>query len=356
MELHHCDASSENLRALSSRGLKALSLGRWEKVLDLQCFEILFDRNCKLFGVRAQLLEKIALDMEEMTVESNDLTQNQWTGLLQGLAKAPHLKKLHVEPLPPKLTHVLVNLLEKASLKVTNLALATVWPGLLQSISDSISVTSLELHGVDLDWLDGDAFPSTLMATAFHKLTTLDISQCAIPVDHIRALLDDVTTSCLSELNLEGVENLKDCNASYFSNLARLDKLNLSNTGLSVDHYKAFFGRLMESGHRTKSGKNFPSELSLCSEQAICSPALPPYLHHIFAMVRVLNISNLNFKDDTMKKIFKRLTDENVAADLEELVICDTSLASLDQGLFVAAVLKLRKANIARFLLILIFG
>ena len=57
-----------------------------------------------------------------------------------------------------------------------------------------------------------------------------------------------------------------------------------------------------------------------------------------------------------MKKIFKRLTDENVAADLEELVICDTSLASLDQGLFVAAVLKLRKANIARFLLILIFA
>ena len=73
-------------------------------------------------------------------------------------------------------------------------------------------------------------------------------------------------------------------------------------------------------------------------------------------MVRVLNISNLNLKDDTMRKFFKRLTDENVAADLEELVICDTSLASLDQGLFVAAVLKLRKANIARFLLILIFG
>ena len=105
----------------------------------------------------------------------------------------------------------------------------------------------------------------------------------------------------------------------------------------------------MDPSHRTNS--KFPSELNLCSEQAISS--VPPYLHHIFAHVHVLNISNLSLKPDQLKKIFKRLGDDNILADLEELVICDTPLASLDQGLLANALLKLRKANIARFLAIL---
>ena len=306
-------------------------------------------RECKLVGVRADLLEEIASNMEEVTAESNDLTRAQWMGLLQGLAKAPNLKKLHVEPLPPNCTLEQVNLLEKASMRVTTLALATIWPGLLQGIADRkrSAVTSLDLHGVDLD---STTLTSTAMTSAFHKLTALDISYCNIPMSHLTDLLREIGSgsSCLAELNLEGIANLKDVSSSIISRLNKLDKLNLSNTGLSTDQYTEYFGKIMEDSHRTKSRKKFPSKLNLCSEQAISS--VPPYLHHIFAHVHVLNISNLNLKPDLLKKIFKRLVDENNLADLEELVICDTSLASLDQGLLADAFLKLRKANIARFL------
>merc|ERR1712130_810245 len=104
----------------------------------------------------------------------------------------------------------------------------------------------------------------------------------------------------------------------------------------------------MRGSHRTKSGKKFPSELNLCSEQAMSSILNSYYLHHIFAHVQVLNTSNLTLKPDLLKKVFGRLGDENNLADLEELVICDTSLASLDQGLLAYALIKLRKANIAR--------
>ena len=307
-------------------------------------------RDCKLVGVRAQLLEEIASKMEEVSVESNDLTQSQWTGLLQGLAKASNLKKLQVEPLPPKCTLEQMNLLEKASMRVTTLALATVWPGLLQGIADRgrSAVTSLDLHGVDLD---NPALTSALLESAFHKLTKLDISYCSIPVDHLKDLLCwefKFKSSCLAELNLEGIDNLKRVPNNPIKGLHKLDKLNLSNTGLSIEQYREYFGKLMAEGHRTKSNEKFPSELSLCSEQAISS--LPPQLYHVFAKVRVLNISNLSLKHDQLKKIFKRLVDKNNLANLEELVICDTSLASLDRELLADAVLKLRKANIARFL------
>ena len=306
-------------------------------------------RDCKLIGVRAGLLEETVSNLEEVTVESNDLTHSQWTGLLQGLAKAHNLKKLHVEPLPPKWTFEQRNLLEKASMRVTTLALPTIWPGLLQGIADRgrSAVTSLHLHGVDLD---NTALTNTALTSAFHKLTSLDISYCNIPVSYLNDLLGGLESgsSCLAELNLEGIDNLKNVSSYNITAMNKLDKLNLSNTGLSTEQYMGYFQSLMNPIHRTISSKWFPSELNLCSEQAISS--LPTFLHHIFARVHVLNISNLNLKPDLLKKIFKRLGDENFLAELEDLVICDTSLASLDQGLLADALLKLRKANIARFL------
>ena len=70
----------------------------------------------------------------------------------------------------------------------------------------------------------------------------------------------------------------------------------------------------------------------------------------------MLNISNLSLKPDRLVRIFKLLADENNWANLEELVICDTPLDSLDQELLVDGVLNLmlRKANIARFSVILL--
>jgi len=330
--LDNCKASSDHLRALSAGGLKALTIGR----------------NCKL-SVRGQLLEEIASNMEEVTVLSRDLTKSQWTGLLQGLAKASNLKKLEVEPLPRKVTLELVNLLEKVSMRVTSLALAVIWPRLIQGIADRgrCAVTNLDLHGVDLD------LESTALTSAFHKLTILNISYCKVSVNHLNSLLGwGFISSCLSELNLEGIDNLKKVSSNSLSRLDKLDKLNLSNTGLSTAQYREYFGNIMRPHHRTynqtNSSKKFPSELSLCCEQAIST--LPPYLHHIFAKVRVLDISCLSLKPDQLKMIFKKLGDQNNFADLglEELIICDTSLASLGQGLLANAVLKLRKANIAR--------
>ena len=300
--------------------------------------------------MRGQLLEEIASNMEEVTVLSRDLTKSQWTGLLQGLAKASNLKKLEVEPLPRKVTLELVNLLEKVSMRVTSLALAVIWPRLIQGIADRgrCAVTNLDLHGVDLD-LD-----STALTSAFHKLTILNISYCKVSVNHLNSLLGwGFISSCLSELNLEGIDNLKKVSSNSLSRLDKLDKLNLSKTGLSTAQYREYFGNIIGPHHRTynqtNSSKKFPSELSLCCEQAIST--LPPYLHHIFAKVRVLDISCLSLKPDQLKMIFKKLGDQNNFADLglEELIICDTSLASLGQGLLANAVLKLRKANIARF-------
>jgi len=331
VDLHHCRLSSDNLHALSSKGLKALTLGR----------------DCKLTGVRAQLLEEIASNMEEVTVESSDLTQSQWTGLLQGLAKASNLQMLQVEPLPPKLTLELVNLLEKASMRVTTLALATVWPGLIEGIADRerSSVTNLDLHGVDLGNIE-----STALSNAFQTLTSLDISYCQIPVNHLQSLLLGFydTSCCLLELNLEGVENLKNAPPTCLSRLGKLDKLNLSNTELSINHYREYFAEIMSDRQTKSRASKYPLELSLCSEQAISS--LPPYVYHVFVKVRVLNISNLSLKPDRLVRIFKLLADENNWANLEELVICDTPLDSLDQELLVDGVLNLmlRKANIAR--------
>ena len=324
--------------------------------LNFECFicHSILCRDCKLVGVRGQLLKEIAANMEEVTVLSRDLTRSQWTGLLQGLVKASNLKKLQVEPLPRKLTLELVNLLEKVSMRVTTLGLAVIWPRMIQGIADRgrSAVTNLDLHQVYL----GDV-ESTAMTSAFHKLTILDISFCKVPVDHLNNLLGwGFISSCISELNLKGIDNLKNVSINCFSRLDKLDKLNLSNTGLSADQYREYFVNIMRPHRRTyeqtNSSKRFPSELSLCSEQAISS--LPSYLHHIFSKVHVLDISYLSLEPDQLKKIFKRLGDENNFADLEELVICDTSLASLDQGLLADAVLKLRKANISRFLAILL--
>ena len=284
-------------------------------------------------------------------MESSDLTQGQWTELLQGLAKASNLQKLKVEPLPPKLTLVLVNLLEKASMRVTTLALATVWPGLIEGIADRgrCSVTHLDLHGVDLGNIE-----STALSNAFQTLTSLDISYCQIPVNHLQSLLWGFydTSSCLLDLNLEGVENLKNVSTTCLTRLAKLDKLNLSNTGLSINHYREYFAEILSEDCRRKSASKFPLELGLCSEQAISS--LPPHFYHVFVKVRVLNISNLSLKPDRLVRIFKRLADENNLANLEELVICDTPLDSLDQELLADGVLILRKANIARFSVILL--
>jgi len=229
---------------------------------------------------------------------------------------------------------------------VTTLALATVWPGLIEGIADRgrCSVTHLDLHGIDLGPIE-----STALSSAFHTLTSLDISFCQIPVNHLQSLLlwgfyD--TSSCLLELNLEGVENLKNVPINCLPRLEKLDKLNLSNTGLSISHYKEYFEKITSVDHGTNSAKKFPSELSLCSEQSISS--LPPYLHALFVNVRVLNISNLTLKPDLLMRIFKRLGDDKDWAELEELVICDTPLDSLDQETLADGVLMLRKANIAR--------
>ena len=104
----------------------------------------------------------------------------------------------------------------------------------------------------------------------------------------------------------------------------------------------------MEVGQRTKLGNPFPSELIFCSEKAICSFVDLP---HIFARVRVLNISDLSFGADMLSRIFKRLTAESLPMDLEELTVCDTSLDSLEKELLAPAILKLKKANIARLVL-----
>ena len=293
--------------------------------------------------------------LEEITVESNEITQTQWKGLLQGLAKSTKLRKLQIEPLPPKLSFELVNLLEKASMKVTTLALATIWPSLVKSIGDGedCAVTNLDLNGVDLGPIS-----APLLARAFFQLTTLDISHCAVPVDHLKALLSGLADPpCkLSSLNLEGVENLKRVNSFEFSKLCILDKLNISNTGVPQNLYQlgptninnAYLNRIMEVGQRTKLGNPFPSELNFCSEKAICTFVDLP---HIFARVRVLNISDLSFEADMLVRIFKRLTAESLPIDLEELIICDTSLDSLEKELLAGAILKLKKANIARLVL-----
>ena len=55
--------------------------------------------------------------------------------------------------------------------------------------------------------------------------------------------------------------------------------------------------------------------------------------------------------DTPILKIFKRLTAESLPMDLEELIICDTSLDSLEKELLAGAILKLKKANIARLVL-----
>ena len=104
----------------------------------------------------------------------------------------------------------------------------------------------------------------------------------------------------------------------------------------------------MEVGQRTKLGNPFPSELIFCSEKAICSFVDLP---HIFARVRVLNICDLSFGADMLSRIFKRLTAESLPMDLEELTVCDTSLDSLEKELLAPAILKLKKANIARLVL-----
>ena len=295
--------------------------------------------------------------LEEITVESSEITQTQWKGLLQGLAKSTKLRKLQIEPLPPKLSFELVNLLEKASMKVTTLAFATIWPSLVKSIGEGedCAVTNLDLNGVDLGPIS-----APLLACAFFQLTTLDISYCAVPVDHLKELLSGLADPpCkLSSLNLEGVENLKRVNNFEFSQLCILDKLNISNTGVPQNLYLskpgptnncyAYLWRIMKVGQRTKLGNPFPSELSFCSEKAICTFVDLP---HIFARVRVLNMSDLSFEADMLDRIFKRLTAEYLPMDLEELIICDTSLDSLEKELLTAAILKLKKANIARLVL-----
>lgn len=339
VDLHQCDISSAHIAALSGlfpRGLQSIILGR----------------NCKLVGVKAQLMEELGTRLEEITVESSEITQTQWKGLLQGLANSTKLRKLQIEPLPPKLSFELVNLLEKASMKVTTLALATIWPSLVKSIGDGegCAVTNLDLHGVDLGPIDGP-----LLACAFFQLTTLDISYCAVPVGHLEALLTGLADPpCkLSSLNLEGVENLKRVDSFEFSQLCFLDKLNISNTGVPqnlyqpgpTNNYYAYLWRIMKVGQRTKLGNSFPSELSFCSEKAICTFVDLP---HIFARVRVLNISDLSFEADMLVRIFKRLTAEFQPLDLEDLTICDTSLNLLETELLVAAILRLKKANIAR--------
>ena len=300
-------------------------------------------------------MEELGTRLQEITVESSEITHTQWKGLLQGLAKSTKLRKLLIEPLPPKLSFELVNLLEKASMKVTTLALATIWPSLVKSIGDGedCAVTNLDLNGVDLGPISG-----SLLACAFFQLTTLDISYCAVPVGHLKELLSGLAEPpCkISSLNLEGVENLKRVNSFEFSQLCFLDKLNVSNTGVPQNLYQpwptnnhyAYLSRIMQVGQRTKLGNKFPSELSFCSEKAICTFVDLP---HIFARVRVLNISDLSFGADMLARIFKRLTAEILPMDLEELTVCDTSLDSLEKELLAAAILRLRKANIARLVL-----
>merc|ERR1719403_278613 len=60
VDLHQCHISSTHIAALSAlfpRGLQSLTLGR----------------NCKLVGVKAQLMEELGMRLEEITVESSEI-------------------------------------------------------------------------------------------------------------------------------------------------------------------------------------------------------------------------------------------------------------------------------------------
>ena len=99
VDLHQCDISSAHIATLSSlfsRGLQSLTLGRLtfptlNESLSLTLFFLC--RNCKLVGVKAQLMEELGMGLEEITVESNEITQTQWKGLLLGLAKSTKLRR-----------------------------------------------------------------------------------------------------------------------------------------------------------------------------------------------------------------------------------------------------------------------
>jgi hypothetical protein len=320
--LLHCAPDRSQWRQLAGRALTCLELGP----------------GCRPgSALPAALLEQVARGLQELVLEEEDtLTPALWAALARGLEGAARLRKVWLEDLPGRAA-VRAQLLDTVCGRAEDLRLPALGltPALLHRLLAGATCRALALHGDD----GLDAIPADLLATALNTVVNLDISFTAVSAPQLAAFVQAMVEGTkVEELSLEGLGRLRELPSRVLGlALAGRRGLNLSNTALSRDHYIDLFRTMRDRGA-------FPAQLSLSSELAVSTvPAnlLVPTL----ASVAKLNICDIGLGPGQARALFQQVAE---GCAIQELDICDNDLSGLDRSVLSAAVLRLRRANLAR--------